>query len=268
MTLLFSPSEGKNMPDFQGFKQSSAPLEYLFSTKTYKQNALNAYLHALRESDEKTLLSLFGTKELDLQMLSLCQNLLTSPRIEAIRLYSGVAYKALGFENLPKDSQNFLYENLLIFSNLFGTIRANDAIPFYNLHQNKGKGAFSLKTLFQAQDSDLQAFLQTHQSKQKSTQIIDLRAEIYIKFAPISLPHIQIEFLKNGKKLSHSSKFYRGIYARELALKCQNRAPKKLEKTEKLENIESLERIKFENLELVGKEYQNARTILRYEILT
>ncbi|WP_066386689.1 peroxide stress protein YaaA [Helicobacter himalayensis] len=255
MTLLFSPSEGKNTPDFQGFVQFSAPLKYLFSTKTYKQNALSAYLHALKESSQKELLSFFGAKELDLQTLSLCQNLLTLPRIEAIKLYSGVAYKALGFESLPKNAQNFLYENLFIFSNLFGTIRASDAIPFYNLHQNKGKGAFSLKTLFKAQDSDLHTFLQTRQTRIEN-QIIDLRAEIYIKVAPIALPHTQIEFLKNNKKLSHSSKFYRGIYARELALKGKNLT------------LESLERVKFENLEFVGKEHQNARTILRYEIVT
>lgn len=210
MYILFSPSEGKQIP--QQHSQDSSTLAFLFSTASYKQNAISAYLEALRSSDDTLICKIFGTKTLELDTLTLSQNLLHTQRLQAIRLYNGVAYKALDFDTLPQDSQEFLLHNVLICSNLFGFVYAGDKLPFYKLHQGKGIGDFALKTLYKAQAKDMDTLLANH-------DVLDLRAEIYAKVYPLTMPHTQIVFLKNGKKLSHASKFYRGLYLRHLALK-------------------------------------------------
>lgn len=208
MYILFSPSEGKQTPAKSRCKRA---LEFLFHTTPYKQNALNAYLATLRSGDESLICRIFGTKTLELDTLALAQNLLHTPRLPAIELYNGVAYKALDFGNLPQDSQAFLLQSVLICSNLFGFVRASDELPFYKLHQGKGMKDFALQTLYTAQKHDMDTLLANH-------EVLDLRAEIYAKVYPLDMPHTQISFLKNGKKLSHASKLYRGLYLRQLAL--------------------------------------------------
>lgn len=208
MYILFSPSEGKQIPTTRA---PECALEFLFSTTPYKQNALRAYLETLRSGDESLVCKIFGTKTLDMDTLALVQNLLRTPRLPAIELYNGVAYKALDFGTLPLDSQAFLLRSVLICSNLFGFVRAGDKLPFYNLHQNKGIKDFALKALYTAQKHDMDTFL-------AGGDILDLRAEIYTSIYPLDMPHTQVCFLKNGKKLSHASKLYRGLYLRQIAL--------------------------------------------------
>ncbi|WP_394958454.1 peroxide stress protein YaaA [uncultured Helicobacter sp.] len=208
MYILFSPSEGKQIP---ASAQPKNALEFLFHTAPYKKSALESYLAALRSGDEALICKIFGAKTLELDTLALAQNLLQAPRLPAIELYSGVAYKALDFKNLPQDSQAFLLDSVLICSNLFGFVRASDLLPFYKLHQGAGFEDFSLKTLYAAQKHDMDTLITGH-------NVLDLRAEIYTKVYPLSIPHTQVVFLKNGKKLSHASKLYRGLYLRQLAL--------------------------------------------------
>ena len=45
---------------------------------------------------------------------------------KAILRYSGVAFSHLDYESLDDASKEWLDENLLIFSNLFGILKAND----------------------------------------------------------------------------------------------------------------------------------------------
>ncbi|MCI7484987.1 MAG: YaaA family protein [Helicobacter sp.] len=244
MYILFSPSESKNIPTHRHDTKQSE-LKYLFSQKAYKTRALHSYLEALKTSNEAKLHALFGSKVIDLDSLSLSQNLLSARKIKAIELYSGVGYKALDFASLPKREREFLESSLLIFSNLFGTVLASDELPYYNLHQGKGFGDFALKTIYTRQERDLHEFL-------LGSEILDLRAEAYVKVSPVHVPHTQIEFLKNGKKISHFSKHYRGIFARQIALhRCM------------LSEIESLE---FENLRLLESKNLGHKRLLSYEI--
>ena len=57
--------------------------------------------------------------------------------MRAIERYNGIAFNYLNYNNLHNDSKNYLHNNLLIFSNLFGVLRADDMIPEYRLQQNK-----------------------------------------------------------------------------------------------------------------------------------
>ena len=118
MKILFSPSEGKNKPQ-NTTKTSHNALSHILDSQ-----AVREYITFLQTASESEIASLFGSKILDMRDFALSQNLPTSPRVEAIKLYSGVGYKALDFESLDFKAQSYVRENLYIFSNLFGAVRA------------------------------------------------------------------------------------------------------------------------------------------------
>ena len=241
--IFFSPSESKIFPKDFG-RDSLLDLPFV------SPQALQSYLSAIESASEEKICAILGSKRLDLDELARIQNLYNAPRIESIRLYDGVAYGALDFENLELRAQKYLYERVYIFSNLFGALKANDKIPYYNLHQGKGFGDFELKKIYQ--DTKWRLDEEFSQSA-----ILDLRAQAYIKvYKPDNvLPssYYQIEFLKNGKKVSHYAKFYRGIYLKVLA-------------ELGVENLEDLSRLEIEGLDFVNKQIIKNATILTYEV--
>ena len=248
MITLFSPSEGKNPPKDTNLSPKDTQIKALFSNTSYKQKAIDSYIQALKQCDNATICKIFGTKTLKLEDVSLCQNLLKTPRMPAIELYSGVAYKALDFKNLSPDSRHFLLCNVFICSNLFGFVRASDNLPFYNLHQNKGFGAFELKAIYKAQKKDMESLL-------ADREVLDLRAQAYIKVYEPEIPHLRAEFLYNGKTLSHYAKHYRGLYLKELS--------KHYAKDSRL----NLENLTFENLALKDITHKKHIKTLVYEIM-
>lgn len=240
--ILFSPSEAKLSPkeialyvestEFMGAESSaesrldSADLEN-FTQNTPKillksiakdalwgggeaRNAnINAYLEILRQANHSELAKIFGTKRVDLDILSACLEMLHSPRIEALHLYRGVAYKALDFESLEARAQDFLRESVLIFSNLFGAVRGFDALPYYHLNQNYRSEKLSLQSLYKAQRGEICALLDSAEI------IIDLRAGVYVKAYPLKArPHY---ILPIPKGTSHQAKLHRGVALRNLA---------------------------------------------------
>lgn len=247
--ILFSPSEGKYKP--QECRQTT-PNQHKDSENLPYLNtqAVRSYLEFLNTRSENEIAKLFGSKALNPKELELVQNLLFSPRIESIRLYNGVAYGALDFESLDSQSQDYLFKNFYIFSNLFGLVRADDQIPYYNLHQGKGVGDFELKTLYRYIAPTLDELF-------AGVQVLDLRAEAYMKayMPPMSNPmqYYQVHFLKNGKKVSHYAKFYRGAYVRSLALSG-------------IENLDELESLYVEGLRLKDQIFAHNATILVYEV--
>lgn len=240
MKILFSPSEGKTIPHKTTPQNGKIPqnatnciqhrLDSINSTPTSQtsfqaalyeglflehsaiKDAIKAYAAFLQSASEGEISALFGSKHIDLDELNIAQNLLNAPNIESIRLYNGVGYKALDFASLDSKAQKYLYNHLYIFSNLFGVVRADWALPYYNVHQGKGRGAFELKALYRALKPALDVFF-------AHSDVLDLRAEAYIKaYMPKSCAHYtQVNFLKNGKKVSHYAKYYRGLYARAVA---------------------------------------------------
>ena len=244
MKILFSPSEGKNKPQ-NTTKTSHNALSHILDSQ-----AVREYITFLQTASESEIASLFGSKILDMRDFALSQNLPTSPRVEAIKLYSGVGYKALDFESLDFKAQSYVRENLYIFSNLFGAVRADEPLPYYNLHQGKGVGAFSLKNLYKDLKAKIDKIL-------CGEEVLDLRAETYIKAykCECARQYYQIVFLKNGKKVSHYAKFYRGLYARSLAQK-------------NIKSLENLENLRFDFINLSDVVITQNATILTYEIIS
>lgn len=213
MQILFSPSEAKLSPEEianTSTTKKSILEDSLWGGQVARNANINAYLNALEESSE--LIKIFGTKRVDMDMLASCLELANAPRIEALKLYSGVAYKALDFASLEKKAQDFLLESTLIFSNLFGLVRGFDPLPYYHLNQNYRSKNLSLNALYKAQRDEIGAFL--------DKIIIDLRAGVYVKAYPLKnanfcQPHY---ILPIPKGTSHQAKLYRGLALRELAI--------------------------------------------------
>lgn len=252
MKILFSPSEGKIIPSDRISQSGDSQVFQIESdaVSLAAKEAVKQYIAFLQSGDESEITTLFGSKKLDLDELALAQNCLSSPRIEAIRLYNGVGYKALDFESLDSQTKSYMRENLYIFSNLFGMVRADTLLPYYNLHQGKGKGAFALKTLYKNLKPSIDEILE-------NDEVLDLRAEAYLKVYQVDKckHYTQVVFLKNGKRVSHYAKHYRGIYARVVAQKG-------------VDSSRELEHLAFDELSLCDKKAFENATILTYEVIS
>ncbi|MGX3045650.1 peroxide stress protein YaaA [Helicobacter sp. T3_23-1056] len=244
MQILLSPSEAKLSPkeiakiainDAQNNPQNHLQKnpqntannildDNLWGGKEARNKHIKAYLQELAKSNDFQIAKIFGTKRVDLDTLEKCLNLASTPRIKAIKLYNGVAYKALDFDSLEEKAQDFILESTLIFSNLFGLVRAKDALPYYHLNQNYRSNSVNLNSLYSAQKNDIDAFLGLDFSgissaKQNQHIIIDLRASVYVKAYPLkrarlTCPHY---ILPIPKGTSHQAKLHRGLALRELA---------------------------------------------------
>ena len=251
MIALFSPSEGKN---FLHYKFNLYPplalesLSFAGADKSLRAQVIAAYLESLK--DKKALPQLFGTKRIDEGMLTMCQNLCTSPTIQALRLYDGVAYQALDIENQETHIQNLLFEYVIVFSNLFGALKGGDKIPYYRLKQGAFMSGYDLKEYYANFECELDSWI-------GEEEVLDLRAEFYQKFyTPKTRCYIP-RFYKNGKKLSHYAKLYRGHFLRHVAstfLLSGNKGWGLLD-------------FEFEHLELIGVEKKDQNFILKYAII-
>jgi cytoplasmic iron level regulating protein YaaA (DUF328/UPF0246 family) len=130
--------------------------------------------------------------------------------LDAIKRYNGVAFKHLDYESLDTFSKEWLNENLLIFSNLFGILKPTDKIPYYILKQGAKPGFDIYK--------EYKEFLTPILDKINQKEVfIDLRAKFYEKiYTPKN--SITFKFIKNGKIVSHFAKAYRGKLARTIAI--------------------------------------------------
>lgn len=237
MKILFSPSEEKNL--IYQYREDSSFLDNLLfkNLRDFRANIIEEYLNTLKSSSTEQLSNLLGSKTISLDMLSACSNLLNASSVESIFLYNGVAFKALDIKSLKDSALSYLMENVIIFSNLFGAIRSCDKIPYYKLKQGESFGKYSLKYIYKHFRDELDSYL-------SNDLVLDLRAEVYIKAYSPNVPTKIVEFYKNGKKVSHYSKYYRGILLREIAIN------KKF----------------VEPFKLLDKEQVGLREILRYEV--
>ncbi|MDD6055298.1 MAG: peroxide stress protein YaaA [Helicobacter sp.] len=257
MWILFAPSEKKILTNLQEYKKADFYKNLICSGT---KEAVESYVKFLQTSDEGGIKKLFGTKSLDLESLALAQNCLNAPLLPAIIRYSGVAFSALDFKNLDKNAQDFIYKHTLIFSNLFGILRANDGIPFYDLKQGEGfkLESYSFKTqdFYKQSTKEIWDFLS--QDSTKELEFLDLRASFYQKCFPLDKSPLKQKikiatpiFIKNGKTLSHYAKFYRGILLKTSA-------------KFSLKSIDDLENLHIEGLnlqEIKIKENKNIKTI-------
>ena len=129
MKILFSPSETKNSGGVEKiFDENSFIFPELFNKRV---EIIKSYNDFLKTSSISQLEKLFGTKKSDV-IEKYRQDIFKSPLLKAIQRYEGVAYDYLSYNNLEKSSQKYIDDNVLIFSNLFGVLNANDSNYQYN----------------------------------------------------------------------------------------------------------------------------------------
>lgn len=204
MKILFSPSEEKanlTQIQFENFNDIFFDINYAI-----KCDARDIIIKDYLSFFPNNLEYIFATKNTEKILKSFSKN-----KIQAIKLYQGVSYKALDFGSLSKDEQEYLLENTIIFSNLFGCLRAYDEIPFYKLKQGV-KTNLNIARLYKEQTSaKIDELIQDF--------CIDLRASFYNDFYNTKTKSYNFIFKKNGKVLSHNSKLYRGKLLRLIAKK-------------------------------------------------
>ncbi|ECO7145856.1 peroxide stress protein YaaA [Campylobacter jejuni] len=202
MKILFSPSESKNENCTKNpIDENSFIFKELFP---YRMEALKYYGEFIKNASLKNLQELFGIKN-ENEIDKFKHDLKQAPTQEAILLYTGVSYEYLNFKALDKKSQAYILENTLIFSNLFGVVRASDTLPFYKFKQGAKIGNFAIEKFYKEHFSKaLDEYLE-------NKEILDLRAGFYDKFYTPKKKFYTYKFVKNGKVISHFAKAYRGI---------------------------------------------------------
>ncbi len=203
LKILFSPSEGKN-------SNGNANKKDLLGALDARDEILNAYNEIALSADEERIKKLFGIKK-----FSDCEpyinDVFNSSLMSAIERYQGVAYDYLEYSSLDADAQDYLKQNTIIFSNLYGPLYGGDAIANYKVKQGNDIGNISPDKFYK------QRFTYQLDLLLSQDEILDLRAGYYDKFYKLTKPYTTLKFLKNGKSVSHWAKAYRGKVLRELA---------------------------------------------------
>lgn len=230
MKILFSPSESKSKEcSLSPFDENSFIFKELFK---FRLEALQIYEDYIKSANLEELQILFGVKNPPQEFL---QDLKNAPTKRAIELYNGVSYEFLDYQSLKQEAKNYILENTLIFSNLFGVLRASDTLPFYKFKQGAKLKDFNIEHFYKKHFSKaLDEFL-------KEEEVLDLRAGFYDKFYIPQKKFSTYKFLKNGKIVSHYAKAYRGILLRVAA---ENQALSNQELLAKLPSNLKLKEIK------------------------
>ena len=236
MKILFSPSEGKDENCTQKpINENSFIFKELFA---YRMQALDKYEKYIQDCNLEDLKELFGIKN-ENEINKFKHDLRKASTQSAITLYNGVSYEYLKFNSLNLESQNYILENTLIFSNLFGVVKAGDTLPFYKFKQGKKLGNFNIEKFYKEYFSNaLDEYL-------KNEEILDLRAGFYDKFYIPKKKFFTYKFIKNGKVVSHFAKAYRGIL---LALCANIKAKKNQEVLDNLPSNLKLKEIQIKSL--------------------
>ncbi len=208
MKILLAPSETKTLGGEGNLNLDSLVLSTINPSR---EEIISEYQKIVDCGNTDKLQELFGVKkESEIQKYRV--DIYNSPVKKAIERYSGVAFDYIDYSNLDKGAQEYIDENLLIFSNLFGVLRAKDLIPIYKLKQgstiNKEKIEKFYNTILK---EPLNRYLE-------SEDILDIRAGYYDKFYKPNKPYTTLKFLKNGKVVSHWAKAYRGMVLRYCAI--------------------------------------------------
>ncbi|WP_086276309.1 YaaA family protein [Campylobacter vicugnae] len=239
MKILFSPSEAK--------KPTPNPLTSpINSIICDRDEILQKYYDLISSQDQSILGDIFGVKSAN-DIIKIKNLTMQKSYHKAVLMYDGVAYEALNYSNLDESSSRYIDENLLIFSNLYGVLRAGDYIQFYKLKQGEKISQIDSAKYYKPRlDKVLDEILE-------GEDILDLRAGYYDKFYGIKTPYITMKFLKNSKVVSHFAKYYRGLVLRDLALN-------------KASNFDELMQIKFPNLSLLEIRKTKLKSELIFDI--
>ena len=246
MKILFSPSETKIIGGNDiSFDKNSFIFPELFEKR---MEIIKQYNDFILNASKDELIKLFGTKKEDI-IKQYSKDLFKTPTMKVIQRYDGVAFNYLEYSKLKSNEKAYIDENVLIFSNLFGVLKAGDlGLPDYKLKQ--GETFFDLKIEKFYNDN----FSKVLDEYLKDEDIIDLRAGFYEKFYKIEKPYTTMKFIKDGKVVSHWAKAYRGIILKLLA---QN----------SVKTIDELMNMEVQNLRIEEIKKQKIKTEIVYSII-
>ena len=207
MKILFSPSETKKSGGELSFNPSSLLFEDL---APHPIKLLHMYTNVLQKGDMQILSKMFGIKK-EVDILKHKKDIIHELTMKAIERYTGIAFGYLGYNKLDASAQNYVDDNVILFSNLFGPILASNLIPEYKLKQSEAVADIKTEKFYNQHSAHLlEDYL-------KDEEILDLRAGFYNKFYKPTKPYTTLKFIKDGKVVSHWAKAYRGIVLREVA---------------------------------------------------
>jgi hypothetical protein len=207
MKILLAPAETKK----EGGSSSYSTNNFYFQEFNDTRNeVVTTYEDFLAKSSLEELSSWFGLKNLK-ECEKYSTPIMEKPTMKAIQRYTGVAFDALNYKNLSSIEQQYCDENVILFSNLFGPLKADDLIPDYKFKQGENLPNIDVINQYKiAIKESLDNYL--------GDEVIDLRAGFYDKFYKPSAPTITFKFLKDGKVVSHWAKHYRGYIVKQLAV--------------------------------------------------
>jgi cytoplasmic iron level regulating protein YaaA (DUF328/UPF0246 family) len=242
MKILLAPSETK----IQGGRNNFNLNDLLFSELIpIRKKLLQQYINILQKNNFSELSKMFGLKkEADIDYHN--RDIIHELTIKAIERYTGVAFDYLNYKSLEENSQLYLDKNLILCSNLFGFLRADDLIPEYRLKQSEAVGELKPEKLYKEQSYLMEEYL-------KDEDILDLRAKFYDKFYKPTKNYTTLKFMKEGKVVSHWAKAYRGIVLREIA-------------KAKIDNLEDFMKLSIENLSIEEIQTKKNKTEIVYTI--
>lgn len=243
MKILLAPSETKKSGGDLSFNPSTLLFEELLP---YRTKLLHTYTNVLQKGDMPTLSKMFGLKK-EADILEHKKDIIHELTIKAIQRYTGVAFDYLGYEDLDAEAQAYIDSHVILFSNLFGPIRASDLIPEYKLKQGESVGDIKTEKFYYEHAAALmEAYL-------AEEEILDLRAGFYDKFYTPAKPYTTLKFIKEGKVVSHWAKAYRGIVLREIA-------------KAGIETLEDFMKLPIEGLSIKEIQTKKNKTEMIYEI--
>ena len=243
MKILLAPSETKKTGGTAPFDHSTLLFETLLP---YRTKLLHTYMNVLQKGDRKELSKMFGLKK-EADILAHTKDIVHEPAMKAVERYTGVAFDYLSYETLEPQARQYIDDHVILFSNLFGILRADDMIPEYRLKQGEAVGETNVEKFYHAQLTPLMdAYL-------ADEDILDLRAGFYDKFYKPSKPYCALKFIKEGKVVSHWAKAYRGIVLREVA-------------KAGIESLEAFMQLPIQGLSILEIQTKKNKTEIIYEI--
>ncbi len=240
MKILLAPAETKREGgEFSPYCINNFYFKEIAQTR---DEVVSKYEDFLEKSSLEELSSWFGLKNLK-ECEKYSQAIKEKPTMKAIQRYTGVAFDAIDYDNLSKEAQHYCENQVILFSNLFGPLKADDKIPDYKFKQGAILPSCDVIKLYKENIKNiLDEYL--------GDEVIDLRAGFYDKFYKPSASTITFKFLKDGKVVSHWAKHYRGQIVKELAIN-------------NIKNFDELMKLEVEGLSLLEiQEKKNLKTII------
>ncbi len=244
MKILLAPSETKKEGGDGKFNLNSLMLSQQLNPA--REELFKDYNQIVTSNNLEQLSKMFGLKK-EADILKYANDISSSPTLKAIQRYTGVAFDHLEYENLNLQAQKYIDENVILFSNLFGAIKASDKIPLYRLKQGEKIAELNPAKIYK---SSLKEPLDNYLENE---DILDIRAGFYDKFYKPNKKYTTLKFLKNGKVVSHWAKAYRGIVLKHIA---QNQ----------IENIANFIAMPIKGLELLEIREGKQKQELIYQI--